>query len=158
MSGERCATVCCRAQCPPLHPGPAGPLSPEVSRSLGPPPPLGNPACRHGSPGRAPWSPAAHVPPPSARGGEQWGGELLRGSRRTGNKRGQWTNKMVKQQPGVEVETGDAVQENAMGQLTVTRDLREVPGCPLWRGLRHHRPVYSVSCNSCLFSNCHSFS
>ena len=67
----------------------------------------------------------------------------------------------------------DEIQENTTGQAgTADGDsnkgycrafwtveemlgrLCEVPSYPLWRGLRHHRPVYNISCiffNTCLY-------
>ena len=47
---------------------------------------------------------------------------------------------------GKRFQTVNEIQENMAGQLTVTGELWEVPGCLLWRGLRHHCPVYNVSC------------
>ena len=71
---------------------------------------------------------------------------------------------------GKRFQTGDEIQENTMEQLMgiptkdfaecfeqleeMLRELCEVPRCLLWRGLRCHCPVYSVSCiflNKCLY-------
>ena len=45
-------------------------------------------------------------------------------------------------------------QWDSARQLMVIGELCEVPGCLLWRGLRCHCPMYSVSCiffNKCLY-------
>ena len=42
---------------------------------------------------------------------------------------------------GKRFQTVSEIQEN-----TVTGELCEVPRCLLWRGLRHHCPMYHVSC------------
>ena len=53
-------------------------------------------------------------------------------------------------------QTVSEIQENTMGQLMVTGRLCEVPRCLLWRGLRRHCSIYSVSC--IFFSKCVYFS
>ena len=51
---------------------------------------------------------------------------------------------------GKRFQTIDEIQENTLGQLMVMRKLCEVPRCLLWRRLRHHCPVYNISCISYL--------
>ena len=47
---------------------------------------------------------------------------------------------------GMRFQTVNEIQENTTGQLMGIGELCEVPKCLLWRGLRHHCPMYNVSC------------
>ena len=42
-------------------------------------------------------------------------------------------------------QTVNEIQKNMTGQLMAYGELCEVPGCIIWRGLRHHCPMYNVS-------------
>ena len=55
-------------------------------------------------------------------------------------------------------QTIDEIQENRMGSWWQLGELCEVPRCLLRRGLRHHCPVYNVSCSflsKCLYFSCY---
>ena len=47
---------------------------------------------------------------------------------------------------GKRFRTIDELQENMTGSWWQLGELCEVPRCLLWRGLRHHCPMYNVSC------------
>ena len=47
---------------------------------------------------------------------------------------------------GKRFQTVDEIQEIQLGSWWQLGEVCEVPRCLLWRGLRHHCPMYSVSC------------
>ena len=47
---------------------------------------------------------------------------------------------------GKRLQTIDEIQENTMGQLMATGRTVWSSKVPTWRGLKHHCPVYNVSC------------